>query len=115
VLSSEQLGALTADPDDRHVCALAIAGQARYLFTRDRGYLREALKEHGIEVARPDDFLVSVWAEHAQAMIELLERQANSWAGGRPVDELLAAIERAGAPRFAQRVRSELAGDEQGP
>jgi predicted nucleic acid-binding protein len=35
---------LTDDPDDHHVCALAIASRASYLFTHDRGYLREALR-----------------------------------------------------------------------
>lgn len=113
VLTNEQLGALTIDPDDRHVCALAIAGRAQFLFTHDRGYLREALKEHGIEVTRPDDFLLSVWAEQGEAMIELLERQASSWAGGRPLDELLNAIERAGAAGFVRSVRFDLTGDEE--
>lgn len=30
----------TIDPDDHHVCSLAIVGEADFLFTFDRGYLR---------------------------------------------------------------------------
>ena len=40
VLSTVQVAALTVDLEDRHVRALAMAAQARYLFTHDRGYLR---------------------------------------------------------------------------
>jgi hypothetical protein len=32
------LARLTNDPDDQHVCALAIVGEADYLFSFDRGY-----------------------------------------------------------------------------
>lgn len=95
------------------MCALAIAGKAQYLFTHDRGHLRAALSEYGIEVARPDDFVVSVWAEQEEAITELLERQASSRAGGRPLDERLDAVERAGASRFAQGVRFELTGGDE--
>jgi len=42
------LGALTVDPDDHHVCRLAIASGASYPFTHDRGYLRSALQGHGV-------------------------------------------------------------------
>jgi predicted nucleic acid-binding protein len=34
---------LTDDPDDHHVCALAIASRASYLFTHDRGYPRNGV------------------------------------------------------------------------
>lgn len=99
---------LTIDPNDQHICALAIAGGASYLFTHDRGYLDDALKGYGVEVARPDHFLTEVFAEQPQAVVELLELQASAWAGGRAIDELLAAIERAGAGRFATDVRRWL-------
>ena len=36
---------LTRDPEDVHVCALAIAGNAELLFTFDRGYLKEPFAE----------------------------------------------------------------------
>ena len=37
------LSAMTADPDDEHVCALAVAGRADLLIAFDRGYLSEPL------------------------------------------------------------------------
>lgn len=40
--------------------------------------------------------------------LELIELQAGGWAGGRPISELLAAIERAGAESFAGKVRTAL-------
>ena len=102
------LGALTNDPDDHHVCHLAIASGAGYLFTHDRGYLREALLGHGVEVIAPDSFLAAAFDDSPEGFLDLLERQAADWAAGRSVDELLAAIERAGAERFAGKVRVAL-------
>jgi predicted nucleic acid-binding protein len=97
--------ALTDDPDDHHVCRLAIASGATYLFTHDRGYLRSALQRHGVEVTAPDSFLVAAFDDAPEGFLDLLERQAADWAGGRPIAELLAAIERAGAGRFAGKAR----------
>ncbi len=99
---------LTDDPDDRHVCALAIASRAGYLFTHDRGYLREALRGHGVEVTAPDPFLAAAFDADPEGFLELIELQADGWAGGRPISELLAAIERAGAESFAGKVRIAL-------
>jgi predicted nucleic acid-binding protein len=104
--SSVDLSTLTDDPDDHHVCRLAIASGAAYLFTHDRGYLRSALQVHGVEVTAPDSFLTAAFDEASEGFLDLLERQAADWAGGRSIDELLAAIERAGAARFAGKARA---------
>ena len=108
VLSSAELDTLTSDPDDRHVCALAIAADADFLFTHDRSYLRDRLIAHGIEVSDPDSFLASALDEQPQAMLDLLELQASLWAGGRPITELLDALDRAGAVTLANRAQSLL-------
>lgn len=97
-------------PAIARVWALAIAGRADYLFTHDRSYLAAALRAHGIKVARPDEFLVDAWQDQPHALLETLELQTASWAGGQPLDELLDAVERAGARRFVATVRHELAG-----
>jgi predicted nucleic acid-binding protein len=107
-LGSGDLASLTVDPDDRHVCALAIASSADYLFTHDRGYLRDALETRGIEVIRPEGFLLLAFEEQPRAMLDVLELQASTWAGGRPIDELLDAIDRAGAAEFADMARTSL-------
>lgn len=102
------LASLTDDPEDHHVCALAIASGADYIFTHDRGYLADGLRRHGIEVTAPDPFLTAAFEADPQEFLALLERQAGSWAGGRPIEELLAAIERAGAPELTARARRLL-------
>lgn len=104
-LRSAELRSLSEDPDDLHVCALAIASNASYLFTHDRGYLRARLGAHGIAVTGPDTFLTAALEDQPQAMLELLDLQAGTWAGGRPVAELLNAPERAGVRAFADNSR----------
>lgn len=104
--ASVDLGALTDDPGDHHVCRLAITSGAAYLFTHDRGYLGSALQGHGVEVTAPDPFLAAAFDEASEGFLDLLERQAADWAGGRSIDELLAAIERAGAAGFAGKARA---------
>lgn len=99
---------LTTDPEDFHVCALAVVSGAGYLFTHDRGYLREGLLHRGVEVLAPDEFLARAFDSHARGMLDILELQASTWAGGRPVEDLLAAIERAGAPSLVDKARRSL-------
>jgi predicted nucleic acid-binding protein len=107
-LNTIDLSGLTSDPGDHHVCALAIASNADYLFTYDRGYLREGLRRHGIEVTTPDQFLAPALDTQPRGMLEILELQANTWAGGQTIEDLLAAIERAGASVFAEKARRTL-------
>ena len=102
------LGRLTTDLADRHVCALVVAAGADYLFTHDRGYLCEGLRRFGVEVLAPDEFLGPAFDADPRGMLDILELQANSWAGGRSIEELLAAIERAGAASLADKARRSL-------
>lgn len=100
------LSKLAKDPGDEHVCALAIAGEADYLFTFDRDYLRGALSEHGIRVCAPDVFLSEQIDENPEALLEALELQIQAWGGGqRSLADLVDAIERARAVVFARKVR----------
>lgn len=108
VLANTDFSNLSTDPRDHHVCALAIAADADYLFTHDRGYLQEGLQRHGVEVTGPDAFLCDAFENDPRAILEILELIANGWVGGRIVEELLDAIERAGAPLFAGKARDAL-------
>lgn len=91
------------------MCALAIASDASYLFTHDRGYLADRLAAaHEIEVTDPDTFLATTFESQPQAMLDLLKLQASLWAGGRPIAELLDALERAGAVTLAEMARNSL-------
>jgi predicted nucleic acid-binding protein len=99
----------TTDPNDTHVCALAIAGGADLLLTFDRGYLPDAFHRHGIEVVSPDSFLCEQIDQEADAILDILDAQLAVWDGGdHEMTELLAAFERAGAPKFAERAHGLL-------
>jgi predicted nucleic acid-binding protein len=103
-----ELSAMTIDPGDEHVCALAIAGRADLLITFDRGYLNEPLRAHGVHVIEPDDFLAAAFEEHPTTLQRILDEQTSSWGGGRPLPDLLDALERARAGRFVALVRASL-------
>jgi len=102
------LASLTRDPGDVHVCGLAIAGGAELLFTFDRGYLKEPLRDHGIEVPDLDQFLVTQCQQQPDTFARIIERQADAWSGGRPVAELLAALSRANVPKLAEALAAPL-------
>lgn len=93
--TSVELSALTDDPDDHHVCRLAIAAGAAYLFTHDRGYLRAALQGHGVEVTAPDSFLTAAFDESPRG-IPRSAREAGGRLGGRAADQRVADRDRAG-------------------
>lgn len=103
---SIDLSAMTKDPDDEHVCALALAGAASYLFTFDRGYLRAALASEKVRVVSPDVFLSEMIEQEPEALMRVIEKQAAAWGGGKEIPELLDAYERARAPVFAGKARS---------
>lgn len=100
--------ALTNDPKDVHVCALAIAGKADLIITSDHGYLQDGLARYGINVATPDAHLNAAFEADPEAVINALRSQAAVWGGGRPITELLDAIERAGASTFVSEARGSL-------
>jgi hypothetical protein len=59
-------------------------------------------------VVRPEQFLLTAFEEQPQAILAVLELQAETWAGGRSIGELLDALERAGAGQFVSVVRARL-------
>ena len=100
------LATLTSDPDDRHVCALAIVGEADCLFSFDRGYLRKELAAYGVNVLSPDAFLSTQIDNEPEALRTVIAEQAAVWGGGKAIGELLDAYERAKAPVFAGKARA---------
>lgn len=105
--SDVELATMTNDPDDEHVCALALAGAAQLLITFDDGYVRTALLERGVSVVKPDAVLAPAFDEQPRLFVSILERQAGAW-GGRSVPELLDALERADVPQFVDKARAAL-------
>ncbi len=106
-LQEVDLRTLTRDPDDEHVCALALAGAAQLLISFDDGYVRDALLGYGTTVIKPDAILAPTFDEQPGLFLSILERQAGAW-GGRSVTELLDALERADVPVFVSKARAAL-------
>jgi predicted nucleic acid-binding protein len=102
--SGLDLSTLTGDEDDQHICALAVAGGADCICTFDKSFDTQALGALGVDVATPDVFLCNTIDEEPEVFREILVDQAAAW-GGRTIEELIDAIERAGAPAFAAKVR----------
>lgn len=100
-------------PDDLHHAAAAIAGQADALITWNLSdFPANALAAHGIAVSPPDPYLCGLAERYPDQVRETLKRMA---AGKRrpPLTplELVAGLERAGVPAFAQRLRRLLGTD----
>lgn len=91
------LATMTADPDDQHVCALALAGKAQLLITFDDSLATDKLLDHGVAVIAPDAILAPAFDEQPQLLLAILERQAKTWHN-RPLPDLLDAFDRAGVP-----------------
>ena len=92
------------DPDDAHVLAAAIAGNAAALLTLNvRDFPLRALSEHGILRRHPDEFLLEAW--HADpAAVDAVVGQVHKTAeqlSGETLD-LRALLKRARVPRFAK-------------
>lgn len=101
------LAALTSDPEDEHVCALALCAQASLLVTFDTGFNAAGLASYGVRVVTPDEVLVPALDDQPALFVAILERQASAWRG-RPLDELIDAFQRAGADAFADRARAAI-------
>ncbi len=108
--SDLDLSALTSDEDDQHICALAVVGEADYIFTFDKSFKVEGLGALGIDVVEPDVFLSREIDKDLDLFRDILTEQAAAW-GGRTIEELIGAIERTGTPAFAAKAR-KLFGEE---
>lgn len=97
---------LTSDPDDEHVCALALAGGAELLLTFDQGYRHPELAASGVTVLDPDAYLAGLLRKEPDAVLTAVRSTARAWGGGRPVGELIDAFARAGAAQFAEHLRA---------
>jgi len=64
------------DPNDRHVLAAAIHGDASVIVTFNlRDFPREALAPFGIEARHPDDFILQLLERDVTAVISAAQRQ----------------------------------------
>ncbi|MET8159556.1 hypothetical protein ABZT47_24570 [Sphaerisporangium sp. NPDC005289] len=98
------------DPDDLHHMAAAIAGRAQTLVTWNLAdFPATTLGRYGLTVTDPDSYLCSLLAQSPHEVGAALARMA---AGRRrpPMTavDITHALERAGVPVFARRLRDRL-------
>lgn len=90
------------DPDDRHVLAAAIAGQADVLLTRNmRDFPPRTLARHGISPRAPDSLFLDLWSDHPETVAGIATPVAQAMgqaAGMAPRD----VLKRAGLPRLGK-------------
>jgi predicted nucleic acid-binding protein len=99
--------AMTNDPKDRHVLAAAVAADSELIVTFDLDDFPVAACEPvGVEAIHPDQFLLDLHDLDPEAVRAALEQQAADLNPPWPLDELLRALTKAGAPRFADTVRT---------
>lgn len=100
-------GLALPDPDDRHVLAAAIAGQAQTIVTFNLAdFPRDELQPHHVEAVSPDDFLPDQLDLAPAAVIRTLAGRAAKYRKP-PMDlnGLLTRLERSAVQDFADEVR----------
>lgn len=90
------------DPDDRHVLAAAIAGQAELLLTRNmRDFPARTLARYGISPRAPDSLFLELWAAQPETVAAIAGPvvRAMAHAAGMAQRDVL---KRAGLPRLGK-------------
>jgi len=92
------------DPDDRHVLAAAIHGEASIIVTFNlRDFPREALAPFGIEALHPDDFILQLLERDATAVIWAAQQQRAQLASPpSDTDQYLEILRKQGLIKTAQ-------------
>ncbi len=97
------IGAMTHDPKDRHVLAAAVRCAAQVIITFNvEDFGPDSVKQHGLDVLTPDEFLVNQLRFGATDILEKLEAQAT--ARGLARDELFGRLEQS-VPATVQLLR----------
>ena len=99
------------DPDDHEHSAAAVAAGASLLITSDtKGFPAAALQRRGVTIRRPDVYLLEVFEAFPDDMTALVrEMAADKVRPPMTTDDVLTALERAGARRFVRAARRRLA------
>lgn len=98
------------DPDDRHVLAAAIEGEAEIILTFNlRDFPASVLSKFGISALHPDEFLCRQIAAEPTLVMETIEQMRVKRK--RPEisqEQLLNKLTRLNIPKFVKRLREEL-------
>jgi predicted nucleic acid-binding protein len=92
------------DPDDRHVLAAAIEAQAEVIVTfNTKDFPRAVVARHGIEVRRPDAFVLALLAHDPEAVYAVARAHRSELRKPpKTVDQYLELLSRAGLKRTAE-------------
>ncbi len=95
------------DPDDRHVLAAAIAGQADVIVTYNlKHFPAEALRTHGVEAQHPDAFIRHVLDLDGDIALPAVRgHRAGLTSPHKSVDEYLDTLPRQGLPETVAFLR----------
>lgn len=113
-VSDELTAIMTNDPGDRHVLATAVAAAADFLVTRNlKDFPPEDCEPHGIEVLSPDDFLMALYRQAAEDVIDSLAQQVAGYRREpRTFLGLLDVLRASGLTQFPYTVQDENDADE---
>ncbi|WP_455275059.1 PIN domain-containing protein [Rhizobium herbae] len=95
------------DPDDRHVLAAAITGKATLIVSWNiKDFPIENLRSHGVACITPDAFLVELYGQFPEALIDSVARARGNLRKSLPSSEdFVGAVERQGLAAFAAILR----------
>ena len=99
------------DPDDAHVHAAAVASGARILLTDDSGLIDlpdEEIEQLPYEIHTCDSFFVLVDDVAPTVVSDVVTEQHAYWTSKPNAIDVVTALERAGCPTFANRVRGHM-------
>jgi hypothetical protein len=105
-------GLTLPDPDDRHVLAAAIVGQADVIVTRNlRDFPDDALAAYNIEAQHPDEFLRHLLDLAPVVVVDAVRAQQERLINPPiAMAELLAAFERLGLIKTVLELRRLMGG-----
>lgn len=95
------------DPDDRHVLAAAIEAEAEAIVTfNTRDFPRRAVARYGIEVRRPDAFVLDLLGRHPEEVYAVARRHRSELRKPpRTVEQYLDHLSQSGLKRSAEYLR----------
>lgn len=99
------------DPDDRHVLAAAIAGQASVIVTWNlKDFPARHLLPHGVASQSPDDFLTDLYAASPDALISSVRCARHNLRKTTPsVEAFVEALQQGGLKTFSRVLRRNIA------
>ena len=111
------IDSMICDPKDRHVLAAAVRSNAAAVVTFNvADFPATSTDPFEVDVIHPDDFMLDL-LDLAPAIVvaEIREQAAANRQQPRTFESLLAALERAGAPRFAHAALDNSTPSRAGP